>query len=188
MMQSEQVARQLHEAHRHGALLLSGMFPVLHRDEVAVATGRALHRLRDPEGTRRCGWKLGYTSGAMRQQMGVSEPNSAPIYEDEIVTERAIVTGRVIRGSSRRSPSPSTRTSSGQTSGRSRPSTDGASCMSDVHRPAAPLRSSTACGRTTSSHGARTRPGKRSVINANRSSERSWTSDISPRSQLSQGS
>lgn len=95
MMRSEQVARQLHEAQRDGALLRTGKFALLQRDEVAMEAGGALHRLRDPEGTRRCGWKLGHTSAAMRQQMGMSEPTYAPIYAAEIVAERAIVIGLV---------------------------------------------------------------------------------------------
>lgn len=95
MVQSEQIAQRLHEAHREGRLLRSGTFPALEHDEVAIETGQALHRLRDPNGTRGCGWKLGYTSAVMRQQMGVTEPNYAPIYADEIIAECVTITDRV---------------------------------------------------------------------------------------------
>ncbi len=41
------------------------------QDEVAA--------LRYAAGERRAGWKLGYTSAAMREQMGVAEPNYGPL-------------------------------------------------------------------------------------------------------------
>lgn len=45
----------------------------------AYAVQRALTAIRISEGERVVGWKLGYTSAAMRAQMGVAEPNFGPL-------------------------------------------------------------------------------------------------------------
>src|SRR5690606_17539458 len=41
-----------------------------------------LTALRLAEGRSHIGWKLGYTSAVMRQQMGVSAPNYGPLLDD----------------------------------------------------------------------------------------------------------
>ncbi len=48
-----------------------------------------LHRRRLARGERAAGWKLGYTSTAMRAQMGIAEPNSGPLTDAMILTSPA---------------------------------------------------------------------------------------------------
>ncbi len=48
-----------------------------------------LHRRRLARGERAAGWKLGYTSAAMRVQMGIDEPNSGPLTDAMILTSPA---------------------------------------------------------------------------------------------------
>lgn len=45
-------------------------------------------------GERRIGWKLGYTSIVMRQQMGVDQPNFGPLTDAMLVADGADVAGR----------------------------------------------------------------------------------------------
>lgn len=45
-------------------------------------------------GERRIGWKLGYTSLAMREQMGVDQPNFGPLTDAMAITDDADVAGR----------------------------------------------------------------------------------------------
>ena len=47
----------------------------------AYAVQAALTARRLERGARRVGWKLGYTSHAMREQMGISEPNLGPLFD-----------------------------------------------------------------------------------------------------------
>lgn len=50
-----------------------------------------LTRRRLLRGERRAGWKLGYTSAAMRAQMGVAEPNYGPLTDAMLLTDGAAV-------------------------------------------------------------------------------------------------
>jgi 2-keto-4-pentenoate hydratase len=45
----------------------------------AYAVQARLHQHRLARGEREVGWKLGYTSTAMREQMGIDEPNCGPL-------------------------------------------------------------------------------------------------------------
>ncbi len=60
-------------------------------DGLAAAYGiqDALTVRRLARGDSRAGWKLGYTSGAMRAQMGISEPNFGPLLSSMLVPGRA---------------------------------------------------------------------------------------------------
>lgn len=51
----------------------------------AYAVQQELHRRRLARGERAAGWKLGYTSAAMRAQMGIDEPNSGPLTDAMIL-------------------------------------------------------------------------------------------------------
>lgn len=86
-MESAQIAYTIDEAHRRGELLRTGRFPKLDSDEIAMDVASALHEIRQDQGLRSAGWKLGYTSEAMRQQMGISQPNASPVYVDWIATD-----------------------------------------------------------------------------------------------------
>lgn len=57
--------------------------------------GYAVQRLvtaaRLARGERPAGWKIGYTSAAMRAQMGVSEPNAGPLTDAMLLPSGAVV-------------------------------------------------------------------------------------------------
>jgi 2-keto-4-pentenoate hydratase len=59
------------------------------QDEVAA--------LRYAAGERLVGWKLGYTSAAMREQMGVTEPNFGPLTEPMLLPSGAQVPARALQ-------------------------------------------------------------------------------------------
>jgi 2-keto-4-pentenoate hydratase len=59
------------------------------QDEVAA--------LRYAAGERRAGWKLGYTSAAMREQMGVTEPNFGPLTTPMLLPSGAAVPPRALQ-------------------------------------------------------------------------------------------
>ncbi|MEV0073157.1 fumarylacetoacetate hydrolase family protein [Amycolatopsis sp. NPDC050768] len=52
-----------------------------------------LTRLRLAEGRCAIGYKLGYTSAAMRRQMGVTAPNHGPLLDDMVLRDGARATG-----------------------------------------------------------------------------------------------
>lgn len=53
----------------------------------AYAVQRALTAIRLAEGEHVVGWKLGYTSQAMREQMGVEAPNYAPLTDAMLLAD-----------------------------------------------------------------------------------------------------
>lgn len=53
----------------------------------AYTVQRELTARRTARGARRIGWKLGYTSAAMRAQMGVAEPNLGPLLDTMVLAE-----------------------------------------------------------------------------------------------------
>jgi 2-keto-4-pentenoate hydratase len=53
----------------------------------AYAVQRELTALRTARGARRIGAKLGYTSQAMREQMGIDEPNHGPLLSSMRITD-----------------------------------------------------------------------------------------------------
>lgn len=55
--------------------------------EDAYAVQRALTAIRIGEGERVVGWKLGYTSQAMRAQMGVDAPNYGPLTDAMLLAD-----------------------------------------------------------------------------------------------------
>ncbi len=64
-------------------------------DEDAYAIQDELSALRYARGERRRGWKLGYTSAAMREQMGIPRPNFGPLTDVMFVESGAVVNGLV---------------------------------------------------------------------------------------------
>jgi 2-keto-4-pentenoate hydratase len=60
----------------------------------AYAIQRALTAIRLGEGERVVGWKLGYTSRSMREQMGVDAPNYAPITDRMLLADGIDLGGR----------------------------------------------------------------------------------------------
>lgn len=51
---------------------------------------------RSDRGERPIGWKLGYTSVAMRQQMGIGEPNFGPLTDAMLVADGGVVPATAI--------------------------------------------------------------------------------------------
>ncbi|WP_328310855.1 2-keto-4-pentenoate hydratase [Actinomycetospora sp. NBC_00405] len=77
-------AAWLDDAHRAGELLDAPSPDELDLP-TAYAVQRALTRLREGRGARRIGWKLGYTSSVMREQMGVDSPNLGPLLDSMVI-------------------------------------------------------------------------------------------------------
>jgi 2-keto-4-pentenoate hydratase len=75
----DELARTVHAARRSGRTLTprSATRPLSLADAYRVQARVTTARLAD--GERRIGWKLGYTSRAMREQMGVDAPNFGPL-------------------------------------------------------------------------------------------------------------
>ncbi|MFI5709357.1 2-keto-4-pentenoate hydratase [Kribbella sp. NPDC051620] len=87
----QELAARLHTAHTGGALLdaASMSAPAAWDMEVAYAVQDELTALRLAQGRTVCGYKLGYTSKAMREQMGVTAPNYGPLYDDMFLPDGA---------------------------------------------------------------------------------------------------
>jgi 2-keto-4-pentenoate hydratase len=90
---SAEAARIL-AAHREGRTLA----PISARAELSMDEAYAIqHRItadREARGQHRIGWKLGYTSLVMREQMGVDQPNFGPLTDAMLVEDGADVAGR----------------------------------------------------------------------------------------------
>ncbi|MDE3205661.1 MAG: 2-oxopent-4-enoate hydratase [Acidobacteriota bacterium] len=65
--------------------LLTQRFPDMTRAD-ARAVARARDRLRVAEGDRRIGYKLGWTSAAMRRSLGISRPNWGTLWESQVLS------------------------------------------------------------------------------------------------------
>jgi 2-keto-4-pentenoate hydratase len=85
-------ARLLDDAHRDGTSLRSADVEVGDLATAYLVQG-ALTALRIRRGAGQVGWKLGYTSEAMRRQMGVDRPNHGPLLSTMRVRDGASVTG-----------------------------------------------------------------------------------------------
>jgi 2-keto-4-pentenoate hydratase len=83
---ASELAAQIDDAHRERRLLDATRQPPLDLGE-AYAVQRALTALRTRRGARPVGWKLGYTSAAMREQMGVASPNYGPLLDTMLITD-----------------------------------------------------------------------------------------------------
>ncbi|MGI5128041.1 2-keto-4-pentenoate hydratase [Pseudonocardia sp. CA-107938] len=89
----DRLAALLHRARGARTLLDAGREAVdLTLDEAYPVQDR-LTALRMREGRRRVGWKLGYTSEVMRQQMGVAAPNHGPLLDDMVLRDGADAVG-----------------------------------------------------------------------------------------------
>ncbi|GAA3230945.1 fumarylacetoacetate hydrolase family protein [Pseudonocardia petroleophila] len=78
-------AQRLHRAHRAGEVLDAAAHDVAATMAEAYAVQDRLTDLRLADGRRLVGHKLGYTSAAMREQMGVAEPNHGPLFDDMLL-------------------------------------------------------------------------------------------------------
>lgn len=91
------LAAEIDDSHR-SRRLLDPPAGRLDLDGAYAVQGR-LTALRIARGARRIGWKLGYTSAVMREQMGVDAPNLGPLLDSMLVTDglvpQALVQPRV---------------------------------------------------------------------------------------------
>lgn len=85
------LAEVIHRAHRSKATLDANDALPLPTADLAYAVQRELTALRHAEGWARIGYKLGYTSEAMRRQMGVSTPNFGPLFTHMMVPSGSTV-------------------------------------------------------------------------------------------------
>ena len=91
------VARRLVDARTSGHPLdvpLTDEVPLTLDDAYAVQ--REVTALRTARGERVVGWKLGYTSAAMRAQMGIDEPNLGPLTDAMLLTAPGSSTAGVV--------------------------------------------------------------------------------------------
>ena len=89
-MNPERIAEAIDQAHQQGDLLRTGTFPELESGAAAMDAASALHDIRIHAGLHAVGWKLGYTSEAMRRQMNIAQPNAAPIYSEWIAADSKV--------------------------------------------------------------------------------------------------
>jgi 2-keto-4-pentenoate hydratase len=81
-----ELAAAIDRAHRERRLLDAAAQPPLDLP-AAYAVQRELAELRMGRGAHRIGFKLGYTSRAMREQMGIDEPNHGPLLDIMRITD-----------------------------------------------------------------------------------------------------
>ena len=86
-MDVELAAAEIMQARRAGRCLDAATLPI--GDHIAYAVQHVLTRHREGNGERQVGWKLGYTSQAMRQQMGIAEPNLGPLTDAMLLDDGA---------------------------------------------------------------------------------------------------
>lgn len=77
-------AAEIHLAHQERRLLDASTQPPMDL-MTAYAVQRKLTALRVQDGAAVIGWKLGYTSTAMRRQMNIDEPNYGPLLDVMLV-------------------------------------------------------------------------------------------------------
>jgi 2-keto-4-pentenoate hydratase len=92
-----QVAELLDQARRHRQTLDAGqtLGPLTMTE--AYAAQRALTGRRLARGEKVIGWKLGYTSAAMRAQMGVDQPNFGPLTDAMLLPSGAAVADDLVQ-------------------------------------------------------------------------------------------
>ncbi len=88
-------ARTLLEARRNSETLTPISNEVAMSMSDAYAIQQALTTLRLREGERVVGWKLGYTSAAMREQMNVDQPNFGPLLTTMLLDDGAKLNAEV---------------------------------------------------------------------------------------------
>ncbi len=92
---SRDLADAIIDARAHGRLLAAPLDHGLTADQAYAIQSLVLHP-RMARGGGRGGWKLGYTSEAMREQMGVAEPNYGPLAKAMFLPTGATVSEGVV--------------------------------------------------------------------------------------------
>lgn len=88
-MDVELAAAEIMQARRAGRCLDAATLPI--DDHIAYAVQHVMTRAREGRGERQVGWKLGYTSEVMRQQMGIADPNLGPLTDAMMVADGALL-------------------------------------------------------------------------------------------------
>jgi 2-keto-4-pentenoate hydratase len=91
-----ELAATIDDAHTAGRLLDASSFEIVDL-ETAYATQQALTALRLQREGRIAGWKLGYTSTAMRMQMGIAAPNYGPLLDTMLIESKSDVSGQSVQ-------------------------------------------------------------------------------------------
>jgi 2-keto-4-pentenoate hydratase len=89
-------ARLLDDARRSGSCIEARTVEIADL-RTAYEIQHALTGLRTSRGPGRIGWKLGYTSSVMRDQLGISEPNHGPLLADMLLGDGAAVPSGVLQ-------------------------------------------------------------------------------------------
>lgn len=92
----ESLAQDILAAHAHGRLIPAPSDHGLDTD-AAYRVQDAVTQERLRFGARRAGWKLGYTSAVMREQMGIDTPNMGPLLDRMILGDGAVVSAEVVQ-------------------------------------------------------------------------------------------
>ncbi len=90
-MDAQRVADSILTARRQGALLEAPLLDGPVGLTEAYAVQDLVVQARVDAGERIVGWKLGYTSAAMRRQMGIDEPNLGPLTDAMMLVSGAAV-------------------------------------------------------------------------------------------------
>ncbi len=90
-MDAQRVADTILVARRRGVLLKAPLSDGPDGLDEAYAVQERVVQARLERGERIVGWKLGYTSAAMRRQMGIDEPNLGPLTDSMVVTSGAVL-------------------------------------------------------------------------------------------------
>jgi 2-keto-4-pentenoate hydratase len=91
--EADRLAAVLHRARTGRTLLDAARVATGLSLEDAYAVQQRLTELRLGAGCRAVGWKLGYTSAAMREQMGVAAPNYGPLLDDMVLADGGAAAG-----------------------------------------------------------------------------------------------
>src|SRR3954471_16736009 len=77
------------------------LMPITDTQEMSMADAYDIQRrmtaVRLARGERIAGWKLGYTSKAMRSQMGIDQPNFGPLTDQMVLDSGALLPGTVLQ-------------------------------------------------------------------------------------------
>lgn len=84
-----EIAARIIRAHAEGSNLDASAMPIV--DDLAYAIQGLVTQSRLARGESIVGWKLGYTSAAMREQMGIADPNFGPLTDVMVVPDGSVL-------------------------------------------------------------------------------------------------
>lgn len=89
MMDADFIAGEILQARAAGRCLDAATLPI--DDHIAYAVQHRMTEHRENAGQRIVGYKLGYTSAVMREQMGIADPNLGPLTDAMILDDDALL-------------------------------------------------------------------------------------------------